>query len=61
MTDAGQSQRGKTPIQVTRETYRERGLPSLPMLFVMRVAPVPSLFIMKISVSSPVLGREDMK
>jgi hypothetical protein len=44
-----------------RSRYRERGLPSMPMLCVRRVAPVPSVFMTKISVSKPVVGRDDMK
>lgn len=40
---------------------RPRGLPSIPIEFVNRVRSLPSALIMNSSVSSPVLGREDMK
>jgi len=44
-----------------RERHRTRGLPSMPMLLLSRVVPVPSAFMMKMSISRPVLGRDDMK
>ena len=42
-------------------SYRERGLPSMPIVCVIRVVPVPSRSMTKISVSRPVPGRDVMK
>ena len=52
---------GAPANESTLAPYRARGLPSIPMLCVSLVAPLPSRFMTKISMSRPVLGRDDMK